>query len=100
MWIVMTSSAHMPSSCKGRYRKVALVQLNQHYTANNLRPKMISSHARGVLRVGQTGNYSVGKTARCAYQRALVAAEQRAIELNSMGEYVDNSALASWGGSA
>lgn len=87
MWIVMTSSAHMPSSCWGRYRNVALVQLTQEYTARRLlpthQPRMISERARGVLRVVHLGKYSVGKTFRCAYHAARAVAEARASALNA-----------------
>ncbi len=74
MWIVMTSSAKMPSSCWGRYTNVALVQLNQEYTALNKRPKMISEHARGVLRIRHLGHHAEGKTERCGAARALARA--------------------------
>ena len=37
-WIVMTSSAKMPSSCRGKYRNVALVKLTPEYAEKMLRP--------------------------------------------------------------
>ena len=100
MWIVMTSAACMPQSCKGRYRNVALVQLNQHYTAHDLCPAMISERARGVLRVIRMGHHSVGKTVRCAYARALVEAERRAAELNNAAPTEVDALLFTWGESA
>jgi len=86
----MTSSAKMPSSCKGRYRNVAVVQLSQEYTAKNIRPAMISDRARGVLRVvWHSGPQNEGKTERCGYQRALRAAEQYAFDLNNSRSVAD-----------
>ena len=98
MWIVMTSAAHMPSSCSGQYKNVALVQLNQHYTARNMVPKMISERARGVLRVRHYGHHNVGKTARSAFYRVLAEAERHAAELNNAAPV--EHAFMSWGGSA
>src|SRR4249920_3537810 len=99
MWIVMTSCAAMPSSCKGTYRRVAIVQLTQKYTARNLRPKMISARARGVVRLMDLGHHNVGKTPRAAYQRTLAEAEKRAYQLNNTAP-ADAGELMSWGGSA
>ena len=82
-WIVMTSQAKMPGSCWGKYRNVALVQLNQEYTAKQLKPKYISTRARGVLRVVHLGHHFDGETDRCAFARALAAAKQRAYDLNN-----------------
>jgi hypothetical protein len=44
-YIIMTASAKMPSSCKGTYRRVAVVELEPGFTGV---PKMISARARGV----------------------------------------------------
>jgi hypothetical protein len=97
MWIVMTSAAHMPNSCKGRYRRVALVQLSQYYTANNLEPKMISERARGVLRLIDMGHHNVGTTPRCAYHRTLVTAHARVDRLNNEAPEAVGDLLSSWG---
>lgn len=97
MWVVMTSAAHMPQSCKGRYRNVALVLLDQYHTARNLRPAMISERAKGVLRVEHFGHHNVGKTDKCAYARALERAERIAFERNNAPTVPDYS---TWGGSA
>jgi hypothetical protein len=86
MWIVMTSSAQMPSKCWGQYRRVALVQLTQEYTAKDWRPKMLSVRARGVVRLIDYGHHNVGLTERCAYRRTLKEAEARAKELNTVPE--------------
>jgi len=101
MWIVMTSCAKMPSSCWGRYRNVALVQLDQYYTAHGLEPAYISTHARGVLRVRHLGHFNDGKTARCAYARAVMRAQQMADDINNSPTVEAGDAiLMSWGGSA
>lgn len=99
MWIVMTASAALPKSCMGTYRRIALVQLTQEYTARNWRPKMISSRARGVVRLIDLGHHNVGQTPRAAYQRTLVLAEERAHALNNTAP-ADAGELMSWGGSA
>ena len=79
MWIVMTSSAQMPASCKGRYRKVALVQLTEG-GANDYdkgwRPARIDDRIKGIARIQQLGPYHVGTTDRGAYQKALAEANQ------------------------
>jgi hypothetical protein len=48
MYIVMDRSAHMPNSCKGRYRRVGVVK------TDGTAPKMLSYRARGVVRVIKT----------------------------------------------
>lgn len=83
MWVVMTSSARMPSSCMGIYRNVALVKLTQEYTALGLRPKLISERARGVLAVDHRGAHFVGTTERCAFARALAEAVAEARNRNN-----------------
>ncbi|MCS3727240.1 hypothetical protein [Bradyrhizobium betae] len=70
-WIVMTASGQMPSRCKGRYRRVAVVEIEEA----GIVPKMISERAKGVRRIVRDyGPKSVGKTEACAYQRTLVVA--------------------------
>ena len=69
-YIVMTSSAHMPTSCKGRYRNVAVVEVE-----DGIYPKMISTHAKGVRSiVRHFGPQNCGTTDKCAYRRTLVEA--------------------------
>ena len=100
MCIVMTSSAKMPQSCKAAYRRVAVVQLNQHYTACGLRPKMISERVIGVLRVIDLGHYPAnGKTERSGLQQALKRAHEIAFQMNNhreiaAGELLINSVCA------
>src|SRR5262249_35939121 len=100
MWVVMTASARMPSACRGKYRRVAIVQLNQEYTAHGWQPKMISDRARGVLRVVDYGHHSVGKTRRCAYAKALEEAQGRGRVLHSSPPEMVDTLFAAWGGSA
>jgi hypothetical protein len=107
MWIVMTSSAKMPSSCWGQYRNVALVHINQDYTANNKYPKTISKRARGVVCLStmrsaiiHMGHFNVGRTLRCAYSRALAEANRRADILNNLAPEAQAAEVITWGGSA
>jgi len=83
MWIVMTSAARMPRSCRGSYRNVALVKITPQYAAEGRRPKIISKRARGVETVEHLGHHNVGKTERCAYCVALAEAQERADRLNA-----------------
>jgi hypothetical protein len=83
MWIVMSSSAKMPSRIKAHYRNIALVELTEEYAAANQLPKMISTHARGVKSVRHLGHYHVGRTPRGAFQKAFYAAESEAAALNA-----------------
>jgi hypothetical protein len=82
-YIVQTAAAPMPSSCWGVYRRVAVLEVEAGVT----RASMISTHARGVRRVVQTWErLNVGHTARCAYARALAAAERLAAEYNGTSQ--------------
>ncbi|MGY0572818.1 hypothetical protein ACTGJ9_018485 [Bradyrhizobium sp. RDM12] len=77
-WIVMTASGQMPARCKGRYRRVVVVEVEQVGFA----PRMISERAKGVRRIVRDfGPCSVGKTEACAYRRALDAANALAERL-------------------
>jgi hypothetical protein len=101
MWIVMTSSAAMPAGCWGRYRRVALVKVDQWHTARDMVPARISERTRGILRLIDMGHHNVGTTPRSAYQRTLAEAQRRAIELNNAPTVeAGDELLASWGGSA
>jgi hypothetical protein len=98
MWIVMTASASMPANCKGRYQRIALVKLDQYYTANQLTPKMISERALGVIGIFDMGKHHVGATPRCASAKAYAEAVKRAHELNNARD--EATVIMSWGGSA
>ena len=78
-YVVMTSSAHMPSSCWGVYRNVAVVEVAE----GCLYPAMISERARGVVRiVRHYGPQNVGKSERCAFQRTMREPNALANQLN------------------
>jgi hypothetical protein len=80
LYIVQTAAACMPSSCKGRYRRVAILEVEDAY-ANGVR--MISKHAKGVIRVVCTWEkLNVGQTERGAFQRALREADAQCAQLN------------------
>lgn len=71
-FIVQTACAHMPSSCWGAYRRVAVMEVEP-----GAQPKMISNRARGVVRVVRTWEkLNVGRTERCAYRRAVREAQE------------------------
>jgi hypothetical protein len=70
----MTASAKMPSSCKGTYRRIAVVETS---LAPGEVPAMISDRAKGVVRIVETWErLHVGKTRRSEYFRALEDAEK------------------------
>lgn len=80
-FIVMQAAACMPGNCWGRYRRVAVVEVTDGFKG---RPAMISARARGVARVvALWDKQSVGKTARCAFQRALAEAVALCDRLNA-----------------
>lgn len=64
------------------YRTVALVKRTEEYATKNLRPKMISTRARGVVRIIHLGAHRIGLTKRSGYRRGLADAERRAYKLN------------------
>jgi hypothetical protein len=79
-YIVISSSAKMPSSCRGRYRRVGVVELEPGVEEP---PTMLSSRSRQVKRVVETWErLNVGTTERCAYQRAMREAGALATKLN------------------
>jgi hypothetical protein len=76
-FIVQTASAKMPSSCKGQYRRVAVLEVEPGITEVT----MISSHARGVVRVVETWERLHAQGVRTAYAKALVEAKALAEKL-------------------
>jgi len=78
MFIVMTASAKMPSSCKGRYGKVAVLEVE-----DGAIPKMISERARGVIRIVSMWDRRNMGGPKSAFQLALAAATQEAKDLNA-----------------
>lgn len=82
LFVVMTSSARMPAKCKGRYRNVAVVEIEGPEL-----PKMISGKAKGVVRiVKHYGPQYEGRTCRCALDRTLLEANRLAAQLNGISE--------------
>ena len=79
MYIVVDKSAQMPASCRGRYRRVGVVEV-----IDPAQPVgMLSERDRNVVSVVKTWEkLSVGKTERCAFQVALREAEALAARLN------------------
>jgi hypothetical protein len=81
-YIVMTACAKMPTKCWGKYRRVAVVEVEAGFPG---RPYCISEHARGVVSVVWTWEKcNVGISDRCAYGRALRAATEMAARLNGV----------------
>ena len=81
-YIVRHACAKMPSSCRGTYRRVAVLEVEDD--CDDSKPLMISARARGVVRVVETWEgLNVGKTHRCAFSRALAEANELARRLNA-----------------
>lgn len=79
-FIVQTAAANMPTSCWGTYRRVAVLEVDRPLKEVS----MISERAKGCVRVVETWErLNVGTTDRCAYAKALAAAEALAAELNA-----------------
>lgn len=76
--IVMTSSAHMPTTCWGRYANVAVVKCNTDNPPKQIHPK----HKKVLDIVSYEGKLFVGRTDRCAFARALSRANELAETLN------------------
>ena len=75
--IVMSSAANMPSSCKGEYRRVALLRVERGVV-----PAMISARARGVVELlGVAERLNVGSTDRCAFRRVVLQSTEQAHDL-------------------
>jgi hypothetical protein len=86
-FVVLTASARC-SAKYGIYRRVAVVEAYGVSSPDQI--KMISSRARGVLRVVKTWErLNVGRTEKCAYRRALNAAEELAAVLND--QFLENN---------
>lgn len=78
-YIVKSSAAVMPSSCWGRYRRIAVLEVDPDVESVT----MISTHARGVREIVRTWEkLNVGTTNRCAYAKAMEEAEELCAELN------------------
>ena len=79
-FILLDKAASMPRSCKGKYRRIAIVELDD----SGVVPQMISERAKGCKRiVSLWDNLSVGKTDRCAYKVGLKEAQEELAALNA-----------------
>ena len=79
-YVLLDKAASMPQSCKGQYRRIAIVELDD----SGVVPQMISERARGCKRiVSLWDKLSVGKTDRCAYKVALAEAQAELATLNA-----------------
>ena len=68
VFVVKTSAAKMPAGCWGKYRHVALMEVE----ADAPFPKMISTHAKGAVRVVlKNSRLHVGYTLKSEYQQVV-----------------------------
>jgi hypothetical protein len=66
----------MSVQCLSEYRHVAVVEIDRDILGNN-EPKMISARAKGVKKIHWCSPPTyVGKTERCAFQKALKKANE------------------------
>ncbi len=77
---VVVSSASMPSSCRGVYKRIAVLKVDHHEHPAGFVPKTIRE-LRGVTIERTWEKLAVGKTERCAYRVALAAANELIVEL-------------------
>ncbi len=71
-FIVMDSSAKMPNSCWGSYRRVALVEV-----VKGERPGAINENYKSIVKIHELwDDLFHGKTNRCAYRQARIEAEE------------------------
>ena len=79
-FVTKVSVALMPGMCHGDYVHVAVLEVEKGTV-----PTMISERALGVLAiVWRRERCHVGTTEKCASERAIAEAEERAEELNGM----------------
>lgn len=77
---VISSAAPMPSSCKGVYKRVAVLRVDHHERPIGYKPERIAE-VRGVEIIDTWERLNVGSTERCAYRRALADARVLAQKL-------------------
>jgi hypothetical protein len=78
-YIVQSACAQMLASVKALYRRIAVLEVEPGVT----KVSMISTHARGVLRVVATWEKLHARGASTAYDRAMVEAEALCAKLNA-----------------
>jgi len=102
MYIVMEASACMPASCRSPYRHLAVVEIDQYHTARDLRPKMLSDRAQGVLRIVRRWGPvpAAGKTPRSGIVQARTQAKEMASMLNNSRDAATAEDIIGAGGSA
>lgn len=98
--IVVTKCAKMPGSCMGTYRKVYVLDVPYwkawEHELGKWEPH--ACNAKDVLRViNDSGPQNVGKTDRCAYRKAIKAAEELARRVNAAGDVAEAEQLISYG---
>ena len=99
--IVVSKSASMPSSCRGIYRKIYVVDVDYWMTWNGWEPPQVRDGAKHVRRIiWDSGGQSVGKTARCAFQRALARGHEIAAAWNNASDMATAELIIGAGGSA
>lgn len=92
-YIVQTAAARMPANCKGRYGKVAVLEVDLLLQ----RVSMISERARGCHRiVAVWDKQHIGKTDASAFYRCLDEAVKLAAELNWSPCSDDEGAAVEW----
>ena len=80
-YIVMTAEAKMPSKCRGKYGRIAIVETD----GINL-PKQINPTHKSVIRIVRSWErLNIGKTDKCAFKKALIEANDICKELNMAG---------------
>ena len=77
-YVVLTAAAYMPSSCWGRYGKVAVLETNGENMPCRIDERL--NCVRRIVRCWDRRN--IGKTEKCAFQRAKKEAEELAARLN------------------
>ena len=89
-FIVMTAAAQMPASCRSRYGKVAVCEVEL-----GVRPKMISERAKGMVRIVSLRDhlYAGQGGPRTAYALAKADAERLCAGLNLEAAMIRNAAL-------
>lgn len=80
---LLVSSAQMPNSCKGVYKRIAILRVDHHERPIGFVPKTIRE-MRGVEIVRTWERLNVGTTERCAYKLALREAETALAELRTI----------------
>jgi hypothetical protein len=81
-YIVMSSAAKMPSSCRGRYRRIAVIE-----TTDGVAPGLISERPRNVVRIVRVWERCHAGGPRSAAARALASARALAASLNKLHQH-------------